>query len=127
MLIILFSIVIPLVLINIALCALYRFRKNRLNTVALLQKSRKNSSRNVKGNFEKMKNRNQHLDEDKIENQGKTIPQIMPSDVDQIPQDDLGIMNKLMRVPTDAQVAEILKNKTGKEKRRLLAEVDKAH
>lgn len=63
-----------------------------------------------------------------MENQGKTIPQILPyvDATEQIPQDDLGIMHMLMRMPTDDQVAELLKGKSGKEKRMLLREIEKA-
>ena len=32
----------------------------------------------------------------------------------------------LMQMPTDEQVAELLKGKTGKEKRKLLREIEKA-
>ena len=68
------------------------------------------------------------LDDDKMENQGKDI-NIMTADDEknpQLPDAETAVLAMFTQVPTDAEIKELLKGKTAKEKRMLLREIEKA-
>ena len=117
-LIILLCVLVPLIFI--LACIVHMFRKNKMNSVAAAL-ARQQSSLRIEQDFnEKM--------------EGKKNPDIFADDEKNgtaakngmIPDDAEKMVGVLTQVPTDEEIKELLKGKSGPEKKKLLKEIEKA-
>lgn len=117
-LIILLCVLVPLIFI--LACIVHMFRKNKMNSVAAAL-ARQQSSLRIEQDFnDKMEGKKQNPDifADDEKNGTAAKNGMIPDDASK-----MGIMTQ---VPTDDEIKELLKGKTGPEKKKLLKEIEKA-